>query len=310
LGPDDGHRAADIAGTTTVLSASRNGFSDGEQLITLPDAERLRGRHVLVVQTTSPPQDGRLLSLYQLVDIATSAGAATVTCCVPYLCYQRQDRRSRPGEALTARLVFSTLGAMGVRTLITVDRHSELDRLPGEVPVLNLNCAQSFANFIRTSRLRPDIVVSPDAGGTARARGVAQLLDLPYVAMRKFKQADRGTYYESVPEEIEGARVVIVEDLCSTGTTLVPLCADLRGHATEITIVVSHILTSVDTVAARLPDVSTIAYTDSCGDTRAPIRVLGPVVGAWYELLEYTEQPEGNAWPPATGPLSPSRLVS
>lgn len=300
LGPDDHHRQADVDPATPVLLADRTEFSDGEHLVTLPDVDLVRGRHVLVVQTTSPPQGRRLLSLLQLVDIATSAGAASVTCCTPYLCYQRQDRRTLPGEALTARVVLRSLGALGVLALITVDRHSELTRLPGEVPVVNLNCAERFADFTRSGGLRPEIVLSPDAGGARRAERVAGLLDLPFVAMRKLKRPDIGTYYETVPDEVVGRRCLVVEDLCSSGTTLVPLCDWLEPHVSGVDVLVSHILTSVETIADRLPLVDVIGYSDSCGDPRAPIRALGPAVDAWHDLVRSTDRTELDSWSRAT----------
>jgi ribose-phosphate pyrophosphokinase len=294
LGPDDLYRAADLDSGIQVLRAERAVFGDGEHLLVLPSADRVRGRHVLVVQTTSPPQDQRFLSLLQLVDIVAAARAATITCFTPYLCYQRQDRRTRLGEALTARVLLRSLAAMGARSLMSVDRHSDLMRLPGEVPVTDLTVAADFADLVRSAQLGSELVVSPDAGGTARAERTAALLDLPVVTMSKLKRPDRGTYYEEPVREVLGRRCLVVEDLCSTGTTLVPLCAWLQPRVERIDILVTHILTSVDTIAARLPAVSTISYSDSCGDPRAPVHVLPAAITAWTDGLA---EPTGrNSW--------------
>jgi ribose-phosphate pyrophosphokinase len=296
LGPDDLDRAVDIDRETRVLRAERVTFGDGEQLVRLPAADQLRGHHVLVVQTTSPPQDERVATLLQLVDIVTAAGASSVTCLTPYLSYQRQDRRSQPGEALTARILPRSLAAFGVNALITVDRHSDLTPLPGEVPVVNVTSTRSFADFVRSAELQADIVVSPDRGGMKRAEQLAVLLGLPAVAMSKLKDPDRGTYYEGIPAEVRGRRCLVVEDLCSTGTTLVPLCAALEPHVPRIDLLVTHILTSLETIAGRVPVANVIGYSDSCGDSRAPVHVLPAAIAAWRAAL--FQLPVGSDWSP------------
>jgi ribose-phosphate pyrophosphokinase len=297
LGPDEHWRANGLAPGQAVSCASRTDFSDGEHLVTVPDPGVLPGRHVLIVQTTAPPQHDRLLTLVQLVDVAMSAGAASVVCFVPYLCCQRQDRRMVAGEALTARVVLRILGSFGVRALITVDRHSVLPQLPGEVPVVNLSCAGPFAAYIRSDDRAPDLVVAADAGGAGRAGAIAGLLGVACVTMDKHKDPGIGTNYPAVPDNVDGRRCLIVEDLCSEGSTLVPLYEVLRPRVRDVQLVVTHILTSVETITARLPGIGAIGYTDSCGDARAPVHVLGDAAVAWQQILTGSGQEQ--AWPNA-----------
>ncbi len=284
LGPDDQHRSIPDPGLPTY-QAHRTSFGDGEHLIALADAEAIRDSDVLVVQTTSAPQSEHLISLLQLIDAAAAAGAASVTAFVPYLCFQRQDRAMAAGQATTARIVLRAIAAAGCQSVITADRHSQLAQGPGEPVVIDFDCSGPIAAAVEASGALPDVVVSPDAGGAGRASRVAQALGLSAVVMTKLKSPQRGTYYEELPEGIAGRRCLVVEDLCSTGTTLVPLCAHLSGHAAAVDIAVTHILTSADTVARRLTEARIIAYSDSCGDADAPVKLLPLAVQHWSALL-------------------------
>lgn len=297
LGPDDQHRSISDPGLP-AYQAHRTSFGDGEQLIALADAGAIRDSDVLVVQTTSPPQSEHLVSLLQLIDAAAAAGAASVSAFVPYLCFQRQDRATAAGQATTARVVLRAIAAAGCQLVITADRHSQLTRGPGEPVVTELDCSGPIAAVVKASGSRPEVVVSPDAGAADRAARVAQALGLTTVVMTKLKSPQRGTYYEELPDGIEGRRCLIVEDLCSTGTTLVPLCTHLSGHAAAVDIAVTHILTSAGTVASRLPGARIIAYSDSCGDTDAPVRLLPLAVRHWSGLLQ--ARPGGPAVPVPT----------
>lgn len=275
LGPDDHHRAGDVPAGTTVLLASRRQFGDGEQLVGLPpsDVARVSGQAVLVVHTTAPPQDQRLYSLLQLVEAVAGAGAKSVTCFVPYLCYQRQDRRTAAGEPLSAGIVLRALAAVGVRTVLTVDRHSDLVDDP-DVTVVNLDCVELVAEFVRAAGVAPEVVVSTDAGGALRARHVADRLGLPTVVLDKSKSTARGTYYEHISADLTARRCLVVEDLCSTGTTLRPLFAALRPVVADAALFVTHVLHGYQALRTALPDVKVIGYSDSCGDPAAPVRVL------------------------------------
>ncbi|WP_326615231.1 ribose-phosphate diphosphokinase (plasmid) [Streptomyces scopuliridis] len=294
LGPDDHHRrSAAHPALHSVLSAVRRRFPDGEQLITLPDAKRLAGRHTLVVHTTAPPQDERLVSLLQLIDVVRDAGAASVTCFVPYLCYQRQDRRNRPGEPVSARLAVDALAAAGADRLLTLDAHAPIRS--ARIPVTDLSAAPAFAAHVRDLGLRPDMVVSPDKGGGSRAAAVAGLLGVQMTALEKKKRPDGRTWYGQLPPDLSNRRCLIVDDLCSSGSTLIPLCAALAEAGSTCTAVcVTHLLTDRAALLNQLAEGVRLLSTDSCGDPSAPIDVLPLALEAWRPLVAATpEEPTG-----------------
>lgn len=281
LGPDDGHRAGDVPSRYATVCATRAGFPDGEQLVTLPRPALLRGRHVLLVHTTAKPQDQRLVSLCQLADVVAHAGPLSLTCFVPYLCYQRQDRRVNDGEPLSAALPLRMLAAFGVEALMTVDKHSGRPAVPDAPRIVNLDIAADIVDTVRRLGIAPDIVVAPDTGGLDRASRVAGLLGLPAVALDKSKDADRGTFYRALPAALRGRDCLVVEDVCSSGSTLQPLCAALAAVGARVTVAVTHLLASASVVLEKLPTVAAILYSDSCGTENAPIKVLTPAVAYW-----------------------------
>jgi ribose-phosphate pyrophosphokinase len=281
---EDLHRGVQL-GTALTTVARRTDFPDGEQLIEMTEPGLVRGRHALIVHSTGPPQDANLMTLLQLLEAVRHLGAASVSCFVPYLCYQRQDRRVRAGEALSGPLVATLLASLGADLIITVDKHS----VGGgwQVPRLaNLSAAPAFAQFARNEGLAFDIVVSPDQGGWARARRIARMLDTPGIALSKRKSPERGTFYDDpLPGELAGQRCLIVDDLCSSGSSLDPLCDRLAAMGARVSVFVTHLLMQPEKLRARIPSIQVLAYSDSCGDPRAPVRLLPRALHVWAANL-------------------------
>jgi ribose-phosphate pyrophosphokinase len=283
LGPDDHFRAAAVPAGVPVLRARRDRFPDGEELVTVPGAGALAGRSVLVVATTSPPQPDRLLGLLQLADAVAGAAAVAVDCFVPYLAYQRQDRRMRVGEPVSAGVAMAALAALGVRSLLTVDKHSPQPAPPPGLRTVDLATTAAFAAVLARSGYRPQVVVAPDAGGVARAAPMAATLGLPVVELAKAKSAARGTFYDELPDGLAGRRCLVVEDLCSSGSTLRPLCDLLAPVVAGLAVVVTHLLAPYGQIAGRLPRARPLLYSDSCGDPEAPVPVLPAALAAWAQ---------------------------
>jgi ribose-phosphate pyrophosphokinase len=281
LGPDDHFRAHHLPATIDVIRAQRGIFPDGEQIVSLPEGARLSGRHVLVVHSTSGNQDSRLVSLLQLLDAVNGQGANSMACFVPYLAYQRQDRRGRPGEPYSARMVLALLKAAGAGTVITADRHSDRPVVPGLA-------VREIAGGVEFARRPPDwvkevgLIVAPDAGGEFRASQAARLLDLPVMVLAKRKNAD-GTFYDRVGEEVRGRHCLVVEDVCSSGSTLVPLRDALTVAGATMSVFVTHLLAGRDVIRARLGPAVRVATSDSAGDAGAQVALLLPAIAEWCE---------------------------
>lgn len=283
LGPDDHHRGADIAGDIRQIHAVRSVFPDGEQLVAVPDPGSIRGRHVLITQTTAPPQDMRLITVCQLAELAVAAGAASTTCFLPYLCYQRQDKAASPGQALSSLIVLRLIRSTGAQTVLTVDRHSTppWDGRQGLPDVVSLTCAEPVAEVLKAQDEQIDCVVATDRGGTKRASRIAEELGLPVVILTKLKSAGRGTYYEALPDTLRGRRLLVVDDVCTSGSTIRPLCASLAAAGARMTVFVTHVVPTPQGRVTAIKGVDRFLCSDSCGDRTAAVRVMPLALHHW-----------------------------
>jgi ribose-phosphate pyrophosphokinase len=254
-------------------------FPDGETLVQV--RAPLEGATVAIVQGTHPPQDSRLQELYQLVDVAVAGGAERVLCVVPYLAYARQDRRSAPGEAASGAIVLRTLAMLGASELVTVDVHSPRLLAEASFPAASVSAAEGVADWIRSLRLEEPLVVSPDAGGVERAERVAAALACERLALRKSKDRSRGTWYDGGVAEVEGRDVVVVDDLCSSGSTFVPLARHLHASgARRLAYCVTHFFADADALEAKVGFPVEIAGTDTIPTRWSRISVV-PLLGRW-----------------------------
>jgi ribose-phosphate pyrophosphokinase len=283
LGPDDVRRGQDVPPDVAVVAADRTVFPDGEQLVALPPGCNLAGHDVLVVHNTSNPQDRSLVSLLQLVEAVAQQAPASLVCFVPYLCYQRQDRRLLPGQPNSAELVLRLLRHTGAEAVLTVDRHSSLPRTTG-LPIHSLPAALQLVADQPPWLSDVEVVVSADQGGASRARAVAERLCVPLVVLEK-RKSQGVTWYERVDADLRGRLCLVVEDVASSGSTLVPLRDVLTGAGARMCVFVSHLLAGRDVLTARLgPDVR-VATSDSTGDVEAEVSVMRAALLEWRTQL-------------------------
>lgn len=127
-------------------------FPDGESYIRF-DVESLEGEDVVVVQTTSPPQEQKLIQLLLMTDNASDMKAKSITAVVPYLAYSRQDKRFLPGEAFSIRTIVKLLEECGVNRLITVNTHNPLTLKTFRIPVEDLSAIPLLAEYFKTEGL-------------------------------------------------------------------------------------------------------------------------------------------------------------
>lgn len=192
-------------------------FSDGE--ITPYFTESVRGSHVFLIQSTFAPADN-LMELLLMIDAARRASAKHITVVIPYFGYARQDRKDRPRVAIAAKLVANLLTAAGAERLMTCDLHAGQIQGFFDIPVDHLDGSYIFVPYLRTLKLEKLIFASPDVGGTKRTRHFAQLMGVDMVVCDKHR--GRANHVESMQliGDVEGADVVLVDDLIDTGGTL------------------------------------------------------------------------------------------
>jgi len=233
-------------------------FSDGEVNIEL--IENVRERDVFIVQPTCPPVNDHLMELLVMVDACRRASAKRITAVVPYFGYSRQDRRPRATRsAITAKLVANMISSAGVDRLLTVDLHA--DQIMGffDIPVDNVYASPVLLGDAWRQGYRDMIVVSPDAGGVARARAVAKRLDDADLAIiDKRRPRPNESKVMNIIGEVSGKTCLLVDDMVDTAGTLCQAAQALKDEgAVKVVAYITHPLlsgTAVERIAKSALD--------------------------------------------------------
>ena len=199
----------------------RRRFSDGEYWVKYQ--ENIRGHDVFLLQPTHPSADN-LLELLIMIDAARRASAARITAVIPYFGYGRQDRKDKPRVAITARLIANLLQAATADRILTMDLHTP--QLQGffDIPVDHLYSSYVFIEHFRRIADENLVLVSPDVGGIAMARSYAQRLHASLAFIDKRRSAQNESEVMNVIGEVEGKRVLIIDDIVDTAGTITKAC--------------------------------------------------------------------------------------
>jgi ribose-phosphate pyrophosphokinase len=192
-------------------------FSDGE--LSPSFEESVRGCDVYLIQSTFPSSDN-LMELLMMIDAAKRASANQITAVIPYFGYARQDRKDKPRVAIAAKLVANLLQAAGANQLMTIDLHSGAIQGFFDIPVVHLEGTSVFVPYIKSLNLENLVVASPDVGGAARARNFAKFFNADIVLCDKYRKRANEVASMQVIGDVEGANVVLIDDLIDTGGTI------------------------------------------------------------------------------------------
>ncbi len=199
-----------------------NRFADGE--IRVQILESIRGDDVFIIQSTNPPADN-LMELLLLIDAVKRASANNITAVIPYFGYARQDRKDAPRVPISAKLVSDLIQTAGATRVLTVDLHAEQIQGFFSIPVDNLYAIPVFKNYISKiyDYLNPDdfVIVSPDVGGTRRARLFAKKLgELPIALIDKRRPSPNHAEVMNVIGDVGNKVAIIIDDIIDTGKTV------------------------------------------------------------------------------------------
>lgn len=204
-------------------------FADGEILVT-PE-ETVRGKKVYIVQSTCNPVTERLMELLVCIDAMKRASAGEITCIMPYYGYARQDRKASPRQPITSKLVADLLETAGANRVVTIDLHAAQIQGFFNFPTDDLTCIPMIAQYYKNSDaidLSNTVVVSPDHGGTTRARNLAGRLGVPMAIIDKRRPRPNVCEANNVIGDVAGKDCIVVDDICDTGGSLVAGCELLK----------------------------------------------------------------------------------
>lgn len=195
-------------------------FSDGEVQVEIQ--ENVRGKNVIVLQSTCAPCNENLMELMIMVDALKRASAGRIVAAIPYFGYARQDRRPRSARvAISAKVVANMLQQVaGVERVLTMDLHA--DQIQGffDIPVDNIYAAPILLGDLRQKKYNDLMVVSPDIGGVVRARALAKQLNCDLAIIDKRRPKANFAEVMNIIGEVENRNCVIMDDMIDTGGTL------------------------------------------------------------------------------------------
>ena len=204
-------------------------FSDGE--IRVEICENVRGRDAYIVQSTCAPTNNNLMEMLIMMDALKRASAAKITAVIPYYGYARQDRKAAPRTPITSKLVADLITTAGADRVVTVDLHAGQIQGFFNIPVDNLYAAPVIVDHIRREFAGENIVmVSPDAGGTERARAFAKRIGCTLAVIDKRRSAPNVAEVMNVIGDVRDKVAILLDDMIDTAGTLTQGANALKQH--------------------------------------------------------------------------------
>lgn len=210
-----------------VIAPEVRRFPDGEIFVQLP--RELRGEDAIVVGSLYPEPAEKFLTIAFVAATARDLGARKVGLVAPYLAFMRQDARFHPGEGVTSQY-FARLVSGAVDWMVTVDphlhRHSSLDGLY-TIPTTIARAASAIADWV-AAEVRDPMLIGPDAESAQWVAAVAEKCGAPFVILEKTRRGDRDVSISEPPKHWNGHTPVVIDDIVSTGKTMVEATRRLR----------------------------------------------------------------------------------
>jgi ribose-phosphate pyrophosphokinase len=196
-------------------------FSDGEVLVKIE--ESARGQDIFIVQPTCAPVNNNLMELLIMIDAFRRASARRITVVLPYYGYARQDKKMKPREPVTARLVANLITQAGASRVLCLDLHAGQIQGFFDLPVDHLYAGPLIAEYLISEGLYDGntVVVSPDVGGVARARALAEHLKTPIAIIAKRRPEPNKVEIMEIIGDVAGKVCVMVDDMIDTGGSIV-----------------------------------------------------------------------------------------
>jgi len=270
-----------------LTSATVKRFADKEIFVEIHD--NVRGEDVFVLQSTSFPANDNLMELLILTDALRRSSARRITAVVPYFGYARQDRKSASRTPISAKLVSNLITESGVNRVITLDLHAAQIQGFFDIPTDNLYSAPVMVRDIQenydTSNL---MIVSPDVGGVARARNIAERIGANLAIVDKRRPRAGVSEVMNIIGDVQGQACILIDDIVDSGGTLVNAAeALLKAGALNVSAYITHGVLSdgaAERVAAsklkELVITDSIEETDAVRSTKNIRRVsIAPLIG-------------------------------
>lgn len=221
---------ADYVGVE-LANCEVNRFADGEVQVNI--TETVRGHTVFVVQPTSSPVNDHYMELLIMIDALKRASADEINVVMPYYGYSRQDRKAKSRQPISAKLVADLLQAAGANRVLSLDLHA--DQIQGffDIPIDNFFAGPIFAKYIKKLNLEDVVVVSPDHGGTTRARRLAEAIEAPIAIADKRRPKPNQAEIMNIIGDVKDKNAIIIDDIVDTAGTLTAVANFIKAQGAK-----------------------------------------------------------------------------
>lgn len=256
-------------------------FSDGEVFVQIND--NIRGADVFIIQSTNPPAEN-LMELLMLIEAARRASAMRITAVIPYYGYARADRKDRPRVAITAKLIANLITTAGADRVITMDLHASQIQGFFDLPHDHMYSSGLFNKHLRSLKLDPLAVVSPDVGSIKLARATAKALNAELAIVDKRRPKANQAEMINLIGNVDGKNILIRDDMVDTAGTMCLAAKFLKERgAMDIYAAATHGVLSGEAIA-RINEspIKKMIITDSIDHS-------AKVLGEKFEILTCSE---------------------
>ncbi len=200
-------------------------FSDGELYVKYEQS--IRGEDIFLIQSTPPPGDN-IIELLLLLDAAKRASVKRVTAVIPYFGYARQDRKDQPRVSIASKLMANVLVEAGADRILTMDLHASQIQGFFDIPLDHLYASRIFIEHFKKNPIENLVVVAPDVGSLKMARAYSKKLGATLAFIDKRRPKQNVAEVMNIIGEVEGKRVLIVDDLIDTAGTITNAAVALK----------------------------------------------------------------------------------
>jgi ribose-phosphate pyrophosphokinase len=223
-------------------------WKNGETRVKLE--ENVRGSDVFVIQSLCEPVNHHLVELLLMIDAVKRASAARITAVIPYYAYAKQEKKTSGREPISAKLVANLICTAGAERILTIDLHAPAIEGFFDIPVDHLRATPMIARHVRREGIENVVAVSPDAGGVARAEDFRVRAGGSLAIISKRHPGPDVSEALEMVGDVEGKTAVIVDDMISTGGTLVLAAETLRERgAAAVHAAATHGIFAADALA-------------------------------------------------------------
>jgi len=264
----------------TLCPLETRKFPDGERYI------RIGGNlesDAVVIQSTGYPQDQNLLELFLILKTLKSLDVENIKVVIPYFGYARQEKRFKSGEAISAQVVSELLEACGATEIFSINLHEDGLRNLFNIPAHNLSAMPLIAEYIE-EHLDDPVIIAPDKGALGFASEIAGILGCDSDHLEKTRISPDKVETRTKDLDVQGREAVIIDDIISTGGTIINASHILRQHgASKIVVSCVHPVLVEDALlrifASGVDDVIATDTLQSDASTISVVPLIADFIG-------------------------------